>query len=168
MSTPKPQNPGSAPNELLINRTFEVKSELIWTAWTDANTLMRWWGPKGFTSPACKIDFRVGGKYLFSMRSPEGQIFWSTGVYREIVPLKRLVCTDCFADEKGKVVPASHYGIAEDFPLEMVVDLTIEEHEGSTTITLKHIGLPAGVMSELTSAGWNESFDKLAELLATS
>jgi uncharacterized protein YndB with AHSA1/START domain len=77
------------------------------------------------------------------------------------------VCTDCFADDKGKVVPASHYGITDDFPLEMVVDLTFEEHEWSTTVTLKHIGLPAGVMSELTGAGWNESFDKLAEVLAT-
>jgi uncharacterized protein YndB with AHSA1/START domain len=52
---------------------------------------MRWWGPKNFTLPACKIDFRIGGKYLACMRSKESQEFWSTGTYKEIVPLERLV-----------------------------------------------------------------------------
>ncbi|SNQ61723.1 SRPBCC family protein [Candidatus Methanoperedens nitratireducens] len=51
----------------------------------------RWWGPKGFTSPVCKIDLRAGGEYLNTMRSPEGQEFWSKGVYREIVAPERLV-----------------------------------------------------------------------------
>ena len=32
------------------------------------------------------------------MRSPEGKDYWSTGVYREIVPNERLVTTDSFAD----------------------------------------------------------------------
>jgi uncharacterized protein YndB with AHSA1/START domain len=50
------------------------------------------------------------------MRSPEGQDFWSTGVYREIVPMERLVCTDSFADKKGNVVPAVHYGMQGEFP----------------------------------------------------
>jgi hypothetical protein len=49
------------------------------------------------------------------MRSPEGQDFWSTGVYREIVEPERIVCTDSFADEKGNVVPASYYGMGTDF-----------------------------------------------------
>ncbi len=67
---------------------------------------MRWWGPKGFTSPACRIDLRVGGKYLFCTRSPDGRDFWSTGVYREILEPERIVCTDSFADEEGNVVSA--------------------------------------------------------------
>jgi hypothetical protein len=51
--------------------------------------------------------------------------------------MKRLVCTDSFADEKGNVVRASHYGIPEDFPLEMALDLTFEGHWESTMITRK-------------------------------
>jgi hypothetical protein len=43
--------------------------------------------------------------------------------------------------------------------------VTFEEHEGKTTFTLRHAGIPAGEMSDLTRAGWNESFDKLAEAL---
>lgn len=151
--------------ELVITRIFDAPRELVWRAWTEPERLMRWWGPKGYTSPVFKIDLRVGGKYLYCMRSPEGKEFWSTGVYREIVPPERLVVTDSFADQDGNVVPASHYGLGEDFPLELEVSVTFEEQDGKTKMTLRHVGLPAGQMSEMTGAGWNESFDKLAESL---
>jgi uncharacterized protein YndB with AHSA1/START domain len=99
------------------------------------------------------------------MRSPDGRDFWSTGVYREIVPGERLVMTDSFADERGNVVPATHYGMSPDLPLEMEIEIRFEEKQGKTTLTLRHIGIPEGTMRELTEAGWNESFDKLAESL---
>ena len=151
--------------ELFITRIFDAPRELVWKAWTDPERMKRWWGPKNFTSPFCKIDFRVGGKYLYCMRSPEGQDFWSTGVYRKIVPLERIVCTDSFADEKGNVVPATYYGMSTDFPLELQVTLTFEERDDKTKMTLRHVGIPEGQTSDLTEVGWNESFDKLAEVL---
>ena len=151
--------------ELVITRIFDAPREHVWQAWTEPERLMRWWGPKGFTSPACKIDFRVGGKYLYCMRSPEGQDFWSTGTYREIAQPSLLVCTDSFADEEGNVVPATHYGMSPDFPLELQVAVTLAEDGGKTRMTLRHVGIPAGEMSEMCEAGWNESFDKLAESL---
>ncbi len=153
---------------LVIERIFDAPRELVWKAWTDPEMARRWWGPKGFTSPAAEIDFRVGGKYLLAMQSPEfnqGEPIWSTGVYREIVSFERIVCTDCFADENGNVVPASHYGMTEDFPLEMLVTVMFEEIDGKTKLTLRHEGLPAGEMSEGAGTGWNESLDKLAESL---
>jgi len=156
----------SVEQELIITRIFDAPRELVWKAWTDPERVKRWWGPKNFTAPVSKIDLRVGGTCLNCMRSPEGKDYWSTGVYREIVPLKRLVCTDSFADEKGNVVPASHYGMEGDWPLELLITVTFEETGGKTTMTLRHEGIPAGQMSELTEAGWNESFDKLAEELA--
>jgi len=72
--------------ELVITRVFDAPRELVWKAWTDPDQVARWWGPKGFTAPACKMDLRVGGEYLNYMRSPEGQDFWSKGVFREVVP----------------------------------------------------------------------------------
>ena len=150
--------------ELVITRVFDAPRELVWKAWTEPDRLMQWWGPKGFTAPVGKIDLRVGGKYLNCMRSPEGKDYWSTGVYREILAPQRIVCTDSFADEHGNVVPATHYGMSPDSPLEMLVTVTFEEQEGKTTMTLRHVGLPSE-MSELAGAGWNESFDKLAESL---
>jgi len=156
----------TAATELVIERVFDAPRELVWNAWTDPELFMRWWGPKGYTCPSCQIDLRVGGTYLNCMRSPEGQDYWSTGVYREIVPLERIVYTDSFADEKGNVVPASHYGMTGDFPLEMLVTVTFEDVGGKTKMTMTHAGLPAGEDKEGAQQGWSESFDKLAEVLA--
>ncbi len=154
----------STKHELVITRIFDAPRELVWQAWTDPEQLVKWWGPKNFTAPVARIDLRVGGKYLNCMRSPEGKDYWTTGTYREIVPPERLVYTDSFADAEGNVVPGSHYGMGDDFPLEMLVTITFEDVEGKTKMTLKHVGLPES-MSDMTGTGWNESFDKLAESL---
>ena len=158
----------SAQQELVITRVFDAPRELVWKAWTEPEHFMRWWGPKGYTTPHCEIDLRVGGKVLNCMRSPDGKDYWSAGVYREIVPLERIVCTDSFADEKGNVVPATHYGMGADVPLEMLVTVTFEDLDGKTRMTLRHEGLPAGEMREGAGTGWSESFDKLAEVLANA
>jgi uncharacterized protein YndB with AHSA1/START domain len=153
-----------AERELVITRVFDAPRDLVWKAWTDAEQVKRWWGPKDFTAPTCTLDLRVGGRYLFCMRGPDGKDYWSTGVYREIVAPARLVYTDSFADAQGNVVPASYYGM-DDLPLEMVVTVTLEERDGRTTMTLRHAGMPAGNMSDMAGAGWNESFDKMAASL---
>ena len=150
---------------LIITRTFGAPREQVWKSWTEAEHLKRWWGPRDFTAPVARIDLRVGGKYLFCMRSPEGQEFWSTGVYRKIVPNSLLVCTDSFADEKGNVVPATHYGMSAEFPLELQITITFEEHQNGTKLTLQHEGIPAGTIREMCQRGWNESLDKLVESL---
>ena len=151
--------------DVVITRIFDAPRELVWRAWTDPQQMMRWWGPPTFTTPVCSMDLRVGGKYLYCMQSPEGQQFWSTGIYREIAPPDLLVFTDSFADEQGNVVAASHYGMGDDFPLEMVVTVTLEAIDGQTKMTLRHEGLPAGEMGDMTMEGWNGSFDKLADSL---
>lgn len=151
-------------HELIITRTFEASRERVWQAWTEPERAMRWWGPKGFAAPSCAIDLRIGGRYLNCMRSPEGQDFWSTGVYREIVAPERLVCTDSFADSEGNVVPASYYGMSDDFPLELLVTVSFEDIDGKTGMTLRHEGLPKGMIDECRE-GWNQSFDKLAASL---
>jgi uncharacterized protein YndB with AHSA1/START domain len=161
-----------ATDTLVITRTFDAPRDLVWRAWTEPEMLMRWWGPKDFTCPRAEIDPRVGGRYLNCMRGPAGseldRDYWTTGVFKEIVPPERLVYTDSFADERGNVVPASHYGMDGDIPLEMLVTLTFEESGGKTTMTLRHEGLPAGEHQEGANEGWSQSFDKMAEMLATA
>jgi uncharacterized protein YndB with AHSA1/START domain len=152
--------------ELVITRTFNAPRNLVWQAWTDPIHFQRWWGPKKFTCPTCKMDLKVGGRYLWCMRSPEGKDFWSTGVFREIVPLERIVYTDSFADEKGKVVPASYYGLpGHGWSLEFLVTVTFEDLGGTTKMTLIHAGFPESAVEDMASIGWNESFDKLVASL---
>lgn len=152
--------------ELVITRILAAPRELVWKAWTEPERLIRWWGPKDFTAPYCKIDLRVGGAYLFCMRAPDGKDYWSTGRYRDLVAPGRLVCTDSFADADGKVVPASYYGMGDDWPKELLIMVTFEAEANGTRLTLRHVGIPTGEMRELCATGWNESFDKLAASLA--
>ncbi len=161
----------AATNELEITRVFDAPRKVVWNAWTDCSLMKRWWGPRGFTAPFCKNDLREGSKYLYSMRAPEGKEvwsgkeIWSTGVYREIVPLEKIVATDSFADETGNVVSASHYGMNADFPREMLLTVTFEDYEGKTKVTLRHVGFPSDADREGARQGWNESLDKLEQIL---
>lgn len=155
--------------ELVITRIFNVPRELMWKARTEPERVKRWWGPKGFIAPVIRIDLLVGGKYLYCMRGagPDGVVrdFWSTGVYREIVPMEKIAVTDSFADEKGNIVPASHYGMEGDWPKELLIMVAFEEQDGKTKMTLRHVGMPDDENRKGAEQGWNESFDKLAESL---
>jgi len=153
--------------EITIIRIFDAPRELVWKAWTEPEHMMRWWGPKDFTSPVCLIDLRVGGEYLNAMRSPQGKDFWSKGVYREVVAPERMVMTDSFADESGNVVSASYYGMSPKWPMELLITVTFEEDNGKTKQTLKHSGIAGISAKDRTDMmqGWSESFDKLADYL---
>lgn len=170
---PTKSSPAKKPTtarDLVITRVFDAPRELVWKVWTDPEHIRRWWGPKIFAAPFITNDFRVGGKYLYSMQSAqyaECKVLWSTGTYREIVPLERIVCTDSFADEKGNIVSASQHGLLVDFPRELMMTVTFEDLGGKTRLTLRHAGMPAE-MSEMAGQGWNESLDKLAGVLETA
>ena len=160
----------SAPSEeVVITRVFDAPRSLVWKAWTEPESVARWWGPRVFTAPVCKIDLRVGGEYHYCMRSPDGHDFWSKGSYLEVVPPERIVATDSFADAEGNTVPASYYGMPGDWPLEMVVTVSLEDLGAKTRLTLEYSGSAAAAPLEKQSMvqGWDESLDKLAEHLAS-
>jgi uncharacterized protein YndB with AHSA1/START domain len=149
---------------LKITRIFNAPSEKVWKAWTKPENYKLWWGPENFTCPVANIDFRVGGKIHSCMRSPDGNEFWTMGIYKEIIPLKKIVVTDSFADKDGNSVPASNYGLP-DFPNELLVNITFEETNGKTIMTLNHIGMPQDENLEDVRRSWNQSFDKMEESL---
>ena len=64
--------------DLVIERIFDAPREQVWQAWTDPELFMRWWGPSNFTSPSCRMDVRPGGSYIWSMRDPGGNDYFST------------------------------------------------------------------------------------------
>lgn len=154
-------------NELTITRIFDAPRELVWKMWSDPELLKRWTGPKDYTTPVYKIDFWVGGKSLSCMRPKEGKDIYSTGTYLKIDPFNEIVCTDSFADENGSIVPASYYGFEGYFPVEMKVTIKFEDAGNKTKMTLIHSGLPEGEQIEGAEIGWNESFEKFENVLAT-
>lgn len=153
-----------------ITRTFDAPVEKVWQAWTDQSMLSKWWGPREWAAD-WKADARVGGKYHYKMSGamqPGGPVqdMYGTGTYKEVEPMKKLVLTDSFSDADGTIINASVFGM-QGWPDELLVTLTFEDAgDGKTAMTLVHEGLPEGEMGDMTMSGWNESLDKLSELVA--
>ena len=118
--------------DFVISRTFDAPRELVWQAFTDPEQMKQWWGPKGFTVIASKMDFRPGGTYHYGMRAPDGSAMWGKFVYREIVPPQRMVLVNSFSDEAGGI---TRHPMAPTWPLEMLSTFLFEE-EGSTRTRL--------------------------------
>ncbi len=152
--------------DLVITRIFDAPRELVFKAWTDPDHLMRWWAPKGCTTPFCKTDLHVGGVLHYCIRLPEGRDIWGIGVYREIVEPERIVYTDSFADAEGNPVPPAHYGMSSGHPAETLVTVTFDEHDGRTKLTLRHSILAEVEERDGIQQGWTEMFDRLAAELA--
>jgi uncharacterized protein YndB with AHSA1/START domain len=98
-------------HDLVVTRTFDAPRERVWRAWSDPDEVMKWWGPQGFTSPRCRMDFREGGTTLVCMRSDQGWEFYNTWTYRSIKPMDRIEFVQGFADAQGNKVarPSSDY-----------------------------------------------------------
>ncbi len=135
---------------LLIERVFDAPPELVWRAWTEAEHFARWYGPEGFTVPECEIDFRVGGRYSLTMRSPDGWEMRNTGVYQEIVFLEHFVAT-----------------MEAELHDDTLLTVTLEDlGDGRTKLTLRQDGWADADMAAGAGGGWAQAFDKLATELA--
>ena len=156
--------------DLVISRLFDAPIELVWKAWTDPEYVMRWWGPTGFTSPSCKIDFREGGKFVFHMRAPKefqgGQDFYTAGVYKKIVPLKLIEFSQGLADKDGNRIDPATMGMPADFPKEIPSALAFKRVGDKTELTATEYGWTVGQMRDMSEAGLSQCLDKLAEVLA--
>jgi len=157
--------PESAAPLVKVERLFQAPIEKLWQAWSHGELIEQWWGPEGYSCPEAKVDFRQGGKYLLAMQAPDRKISWSGGVYKEIIPYDKIVCTDQFTDAKGQAVSAKDYGMPGEWPESLTVIVTFEKvSEAETRMVLFHEGIP-GELQEDCFQGWNSSLDKLQRLV---
>lgn len=80
--------------DLVLEREIDVPVDLVWQAWTTAESIKHWFVPKPWSVTACEIDLRPGGIFSTTMRSPDGEEFPNIGSYIEVIPNRRLVFTD--------------------------------------------------------------------------
>jgi uncharacterized protein YndB with AHSA1/START domain len=157
--------------EFSITRVFDAPRDLVWKAVTEADRLMQWWGPKGFTMLVCKVDLRPGGVFQYSMRSPDGREMWGKWVYREIAAPERMVCVVSFTDEHGNV---KRHPMSPTWPLEVLNTMILSEQDGKTTLTLYGVPLNATEEERKTfdaghgsmKQGFTGTLDQLAGYLA--
>jgi uncharacterized protein YndB with AHSA1/START domain len=84
--------------EIQVTRDFHAPRRLVFDAFTKPELVRRWLlGPPGWSMPVCEIDLKAGGRYRYLWRNEaDGTEMGMGGIFREIVPLERLVATEKF------------------------------------------------------------------------
>jgi uncharacterized protein YndB with AHSA1/START domain len=142
--------------EVTLTRAFSAPRRLVWEAMSRPEHVRRWYGLRVLELVVCEIDHRVGGRWRFVLRAPDGTEHAYSGVYREIVPPGRVVHTESY-----EPLGPGH---------EIEVTTTLEETGGVTTLSARLVYRSKadrdGHLQAGMEVGANESHDRLAELLA--
>jgi uncharacterized protein YndB with AHSA1/START domain len=155
----------------VFSRILNAPRERAWRAFTEADQLAHWWGPKGFKLDVERLDLRPGGIFLYRMRSTGGQEMWGRFIYREIAAPERLVFVVSFSDPQGGITRAP---MSETWPLQMLNIVTFAERDGRTTVTLRGRAINATDEERATytagyqsmQGGFGATFDQLDAYLA--
>src|SRR5688572_27045770 len=91
--------------QIIIEREFDAPVELFWKVWTETQHIEKWFGPEGFDTKVKENDFRVGGKFDYTMIGPDGKEYPAVGNFKEITSLKKIVSTDSFTEDFQKTNP---------------------------------------------------------------
>jgi uncharacterized protein YndB with AHSA1/START domain len=130
--------------------SVDAEPSRVYRMFTEPDELKRWWGPRGFSTPDATLDVRVGGRYRFSMRPPDGEVFHLSGEFLEIEPEHRLVFTfrweEPHPDDRTTTATVSFVRIGE------ATEVSLSQGEFATDERL-----------ELHRGGWTDSLEKLRE-----
>jgi uncharacterized protein YndB with AHSA1/START domain len=149
-SSSAPADARVADRALTITRTLDAPRALVFKIWSQPEHLARWWGPRGFTLPECKVDFRPGGSFFMLMRSPEGTEHRVRGVYREIAPPERIACSWAWEDAEGKL---GH---------ETLLTVSFAEAGTKTRLTLHQAVFESDSARDAHEDGWTTCLERLA------
>jgi uncharacterized protein YndB with AHSA1/START domain len=157
--------------DFVISRVFDAPRALVWQCFTDPERMKQWWGPKGVTVIASKMDLRAGGTYHYGMRTPDGTVMWGKFVYRKIDPQDRIELINSFSDEAGGL---TRHPFSPNWPLEMLSVFTFEDAPGGQTkFTVRWMPHNASVEEQKTfdaghasmTQGWGGTLEQLATYL---
>jgi uncharacterized protein YndB with AHSA1/START domain len=84
-----------------ITREFSADQDLVWDAFTKPEIIVQWTAPKPFRAEFKEMDFRVGGRSLMAMISPDNNYVWSKVEFLEINPKDSFLGKNSFSDEHG-------------------------------------------------------------------
>jgi uncharacterized protein YndB with AHSA1/START domain len=135
-----------------LHRVLRTSPERVYRAFLDAEAMVKWLPPYGFTCKVLHMDARVGGTYRMSFTNfttGKGHAFG--GEYRELVPCQRIRYTDKFDDP--------------NLPGEMQTTVNLKQVSCGTDVDIVQEGLPEAIPLEMCYLGWQESLAQLATLV---
>jgi uncharacterized protein YndB with AHSA1/START domain len=138
---------------LTLKRRLKAPPSQVYSAWTDPKKIARWFGPRDTAqaSVAAEIDLRVGGHYRISFTSEGGERHQVGGVYREVVPNRRLVFSWAWHSTPER---------------ESLVTVTLQPAGAGTLLTLHHEQLFDAAARDAHEQGWISTLDKLERIFA--
>ena len=87
------------PYTITLHRILRAPAERVYRAFLEADALVKWMAPNGFTATVHALDAKVGGGFRMSFRNfTSGQAHSFSGRYLELHPHERLRYTDSFDD----------------------------------------------------------------------
>jgi uncharacterized protein YndB with AHSA1/START domain len=139
-------------NSVHFHRVLRAPPERVYRAFLEADAMVKWLPPHGFTGKVHDLDVRVGGGYHMSFTNfGTGKSHSFGGKYVELTPHQRIRYTDRF-DNPG-------------LPGEMQVTITLRPVACGTELTIVQEGLPAVIPVEFIYLGWQEALSLLAHLV---
>jgi uncharacterized protein YndB with AHSA1/START domain len=152
---------------MTITQVFDAPVEKVWGAFTNSESIKRWWGPAGFTAPVANINFREGGVSLVCMRSPDGFEIFNTWTYQKINPLKSIEFIQHFTDKSGNKLKPSDIGMPPGIPDEVPHIVTFRKIDnGKTELTITETGYTNAQIVEISKAGTSSMLEKFAAEVA--
>jgi len=77
--------------QIQITRTLPAPVEVVWDVWTNPDHLIHWWAPDGVTTTIKRMVVKEGEEWLLTLHGADGKTFPNRSIYREIVPLRKIV-----------------------------------------------------------------------------
>lgn len=145
---------GADSYELTLERLLPAAPDRVFDAWVNPATLVKWWGPEGFTTPEHDLNVTRDGHWRTVMVSPDGARHTVSGVYREIDRPQRLVFTWGWEDESGARGHDSE------------VELTFTAAGKGTHLQLVHRKIADAASRDSHRAGWTSSLNDLERVFS--
>ena len=140
---------------LTIERHYPVAPEKVWRAWTDPQALSQWFGPGGPQPVSvADLDVRVGGRFRIVFGGAQGKDHECAGIYREVVPNRKLVFTWCWPNTTPDRVSQ--------------ITILFRPDGGGTDLKFLHEQFFDQAARDGHQHGWSESFIKLEVFLLSN
>lgn len=135
-----------------LHRVLKTRPEKVYRAFVEADAMIKWLPPYGFTARVQHMDGRVGGGFRMSFHNfSTGNGHSFSGEYRELVPGERIRYTDRFDDP--------------NLPGELQVTVQLRAVSCGTEINIVQEGIPEAIPVDMCYLGWQESLAQLALLV---